>query len=50
MIHPNGNKTARPDYVRTICRFAFRALLLAGRFPWLAFFNLRDGLAMTETP
>ena len=27
-------------------RFILRALLLAGRAPWLAFFKLRCGLAM----
>lgn len=31
-----------------IClRFALRALLLAGRLPWLAFLTFRAGLAMT---
>lgn len=29
-------------------RFDLRALLLAGRAPWLAFFNLRCGLAMMK--
>src|SRR5262245_44220838 len=29
-------------------RFIFLALALAGRLPWLAFFSLRWGLAMTR--
>jgi hypothetical protein len=29
-------------------RLALRALLLAGRAPWLAFFNRRCGLAMRQ--
>jgi hypothetical protein len=36
----------RADYVRTWCRLALRALLLAGRFPWLAFLIFRPGFAM----
>ena len=42
--------TNTPAHVRMACRFPFLALLLAGRFPWLAFFTLREGLAMAETP
>jgi hypothetical protein len=38
------------DQVRTWCRRALRALLLAGRFPWFAFFNTRLGLAIASTP
>ena len=34
------------DYVLMCLRLAFRALLLAGRAPWLAFFSLRCGLTM----
>lgn len=34
------------DQVRTFRRFARRALALAGRDPWLAFFNWRCGLAI----
>src|SRR5205814_4691419 len=33
--------------VRMSLRLAFLALALAGRLPWLAFFSLRCGLAMT---
>lgn len=35
------------NQVRTAHRFARRALLLAGRLPWLAFLIFRVGLAMT---
>jgi hypothetical protein len=34
----------------TILRLLLRALLLAGRFPWLAFFTTRDGFAMEQSP
>jgi hypothetical protein len=33
-----GDKWA---YVRTLRRFALRALLLAARWPWFAFFSFR---------
>jgi hypothetical protein len=39
-----------PDQVFTNPRFLRRALLLAGRLPWLAFFNTRCGLAITFNP
>ncbi len=43
-IQPREVLTAQ---VRMSFRFSRRALLLAGRLPWLAFFNLRWGLAMS---
>src|SRR5205823_5476018 len=43
----NGSRQTA-DYVRTNLRLARRALALAGRLPWLAFFKLRWGLAMGE--
>ncbi|MGA2061103.1 MAG: hypothetical protein ABSG67_11525 [Thermoguttaceae bacterium] len=39
-----------PRQVFTNPRFLRRALLLAGRLPWLAFFNTRCGLAITIGP
>ena len=38
----------KPVYVCEARRFALRAWLLAGRFPWLAFFILRVGFAMVR--
>jgi hypothetical protein len=42
-----GSKPQVPAQVRTARRFCFRALLLAGRFPWFAFLIFLVGLAMT---
>ncbi len=36
------------DYVRMCFRLALRALLLAGREPWLAFLRVRWGFVMVE--
>lgn len=36
-------------YVRNLARLALRALELAGRAPWLAFFNFRCVLAIVST-
>jgi hypothetical protein len=41
--------TGQDVQVRTARRFDLRALLLAGRFPWLAFLIFRCGWAMTTT-